>query len=61
MANIPPTDLPQWTAAAKEKLDGIPFFVRAQARIRIEAVARSQELELITAELVEQVRLQFGQ
>ncbi|HEY9736093.1 MAG TPA: PCP reductase family protein [Trichocoleus sp.] len=56
-----PTDPPQWTAAAKEKLNGIPFFVRAQARNRIEAIARSQEVEVITAELVEQVRLQFGQ
>jgi hypothetical protein len=56
-----PTDLPQWTAEARAKLNSIPFFVRSQARNRIEAVARSQALETITADLVEQVRLQFGQ
>ncbi|MBD0267069.1 PCP reductase family protein [Pseudanabaena sp. FACHB-2040] len=56
-----PTDLPQWTAEAKDKLNSIPFFVRSQARNRIEAVARSQALETVTADLVEQVRLQFGQ
>lgn len=61
MTDRQPTDLPQWTAEAKAKLDKIPFFVRAQARTRVEAIARSQNLELITADLVEQVRLQFGQ
>ncbi|HEY9880645.1 MAG TPA: PCP reductase family protein [Leptolyngbyaceae cyanobacterium] len=61
MTDRQPTDLPQWTADAKAKLDNIPFFVRAQARARIEATARSQNLDLITADLVEEIRLQFGQ
>lgn len=55
------TDLPQWTAEARAKLNSIPFFVRAQARTRVEAVARTQNLAVITAELVEAVRLEFGQ
>lgn len=55
------SDLPQWSQAAKAKLDGIPFFVRAQARTRIEAAARAQAVEVITVDLVEQVRLDLGQ
>ncbi|HSM84379.1 MAG TPA: PCP reductase family protein [Nodosilinea sp.] len=53
-------DLP-WTADAQTKLKNIPFFVRAQARKRIEDVARDQEAAAVTADLVEQVRLEFGQ
>ncbi|NJL03269.1 MAG: protochlorophyllide oxidoreductase, partial [Spirulinaceae cyanobacterium SM2_1_0] len=37
------------------------FFVRAQARQRIETMAREADLETVTAELVEQARSEFGQ
>ncbi|MBE9159600.1 PCP reductase family protein [Nodosilinea sp. LEGE 06152] len=50
-----------WTADAQAKLKNIPFFVRAQARKRIEDVAREAEAEAVTADLVERVRLEFGQ
>ncbi|NJL48257.1 MAG: protochlorophyllide oxidoreductase [Leptolyngbyaceae cyanobacterium SM2_5_2] len=55
------TDTPPWTAEAQAKLRNIPYFVRAQARKRIEDVAREQQVEQITAQMVEQVRLEFGQ
>jgi hypothetical protein len=50
-----------WTADAQAKLKNIPFFVRAQARKRIEDVACALEVDAVTADLVEQVRLEFGQ
>jgi len=52
---------PVWTPEATAKLNNIPFFVRAQARIRIEQIARDEELETVTAELVERARQEFGQ
>lgn len=55
------TDALQWTPEAKTKLKNIPFFVRAQARQRIEQLARGNGQEVVTAELVEQARLEFGQ
>ncbi len=55
------SDTLRWTAAAEEKLKNIPFFVRAQARQRIEALARAADLETVTADIVEQARLEFGQ
>ena len=51
----------KWTAEAKTKFKNIPFFVRAQARERIEHLAREAESDTVTAELVEQARLEFGQ
>lgn len=54
------TNLP-WTAEAEAKLRNIPFFVRSQARQRIEHLAREAELETVTADLVERARLEFGQ
>jgi Proto-chlorophyllide reductase 57 kD subunit len=54
-------DVLNWTPAAKIKLKGIPFFARAQARQRIEHLAREQAQETVTVELVEQARLEFGQ
>ncbi|MEH2310378.1 MAG: PCP reductase family protein [Nostoc sp.] len=54
-------DALRWTDEAKEKLQNIPFFVRAQARARIEQVAREAEQEIVTDDLVEQTRLEFGQ
>ncbi|MFM7192946.1 MAG: PCP reductase family protein [Microcystaceae cyanobacterium] len=50
-----------WTSDAKQKLKNIPYFVRTQARQRIEQVARDEGLATITVEIVEQVRLEFGQ
>jgi len=51
----------QWSAEAKIKLKNIPFFVRTQARQRIEQLAREAELEVVTPEIVEQARSEFGQ
>lgn len=51
----------KWTPEAKAKLKNIPFFVRTQARERIEHLAREAELDTVTADLVEQARLEFGQ
>lgn len=51
----------KWTPEAKAKLKNIPFFVRTQARERIEHLAREAELETVTVDLVEQARLEFGQ
>ena len=55
------TDALKWTPEAKVKLQNIPFFVRSQARQRIEHLAREGEMDTVTAELVEQARLEFGQ
>jgi hypothetical protein len=55
------TDSPIWTPEAKVKLKNIPFFVRSQARQRIEALARADRTDLITGELVDRARLEFGQ
>ena len=51
----------KWTPEAQIKLKNIPYFVRAQARKRIEDLAREAEQEVVTAEIVEQARLEFGQ
>ncbi|GGA02593.1 PCP reductase family protein [Okeania sp. KiyG1] len=51
----------QWTPEAQIKLKNIPYFVRTQARKRIEDLAREAEQEVVTAEIVEQARLEFGQ
>jgi plasmid stabilization system protein ParE len=50
-----------WTPEAKAKLKNIPFFVRSQARQRIEQLAREADLDVVTAEIVEQARAEFGQ
>ncbi len=50
-----------WTPEAKVKLKNIPFFVRAQARTRIEHLARETEDQIVTADIVERARLEFGQ
>jgi len=55
------TDALEWTPEAKVKLKNIPFFVRAQARQRIERLARAAGAESVTVELVEQARVEFGQ
>ncbi len=55
------TDTLHWTPEAKAKLKNIPYFVRTQARQRIEQLAREAELNVVTVELIEQARLEFGQ
>lgn len=50
-----------WTTEAQLKLKNIPYFVRSQARQRIEAIAREAGSEEITVEMVEQARVEFGQ
>ncbi len=54
-------DALRWTAEAQTKLKNIPFFVRAQAKARIEQLARQTDQEVVTGELVEQARLELGQ
>ena len=54
-------DSPRWTEEAQRKLKNIPFFVRTQARQRIEELARAAHSEEVTVEMVEQARLEFGQ
>ncbi|MGJ3249853.1 MAG: PCP reductase family protein [Elainellaceae cyanobacterium] len=61
MTNSDWTDPLTWTADAETKLKKIPYFVRSQARQRIEALARASDSEIVTVELVEQARLEFGQ
>jgi Spy/CpxP family protein refolding chaperone len=51
----------RWTTEAKAKLKNIPFFVRSQAKARIEHLAREANQEIITGDLVDQARLEFGQ
>jgi hypothetical protein len=50
-----------WTAEAKTKLKNIPFFVRSQARQRIEQLAIAVQSDEVTPEIVEQARVKFGQ
>ena len=61
MSNFNLTDDLSWTLQAQIKLKMIPFFARPQARKKIEAMARAAELEEVTAEIVEQARVEFGQ
>jgi hypothetical protein len=51
----------QWTPQAKAKLKNIPYFVRSQARQRIEELARHAGSDRVTVEMVEQARVEFGQ
>lgn len=55
------SDTLRWTSEAKIKLKNIPFFARSQAQARIEQLARQAEQDVVTPELVEQARLEFGQ
>ena len=50
-----------WTIEAQMKLRKIPYFVRTQARQKIEDLARAAQLEEVTAAIVEQARTKFGQ
>lgn len=51
----------RWMPEAKAKLKNIPYFARSQARKRIEQLAREADQEVVTVELVEKARLEFGQ
>lgn len=51
----------KWTPEALAKLKNIPYFVRGRARVRIEHLARVAEIEVVTVDLVEQARIEFGQ
>ncbi|MBZ8182514.1 MAG: PCP reductase family protein [Oscillatoria sp. PMC 1051.18] len=51
----------RWTPEAKAKLKSIPFFVRSQARQRIEQIARAANLDVVTVEIVEKARVEYGQ
>jgi Proto-chlorophyllide reductase 57 kD subunit len=55
------SDHPHWTPQAKAKLKNIPYFVRSQARQRIEELARHAGSDEVTVEMVEQARIEFGQ
>lgn len=55
------TDTLDWTPEAKAKLKKIPYFVRTQARQRIEHLAREADLDVVTVDIVEQARIEFGQ
>lgn len=61
MGNSDFTGALEWTPEAKAKLKNIPFFARAQARQRIEQLAREAKQEVVTVEIVEQARSEFGQ
>ena len=50
-----------WTTEAKVKFKNIPYFVRSQARQRIEQIALAEGSDTITAEIVEKARVEFGQ
>ena len=54
-----PEEIP-WTEAAKVKYKNIPFYARSQARQTIEELAREEEVEEITAELVVRAQQRFG-
>ncbi len=45
----------------KDQTQNIPFFVRSQALARIEELARASDENIITVEIVEQARQEFGQ
>ncbi len=55
------TDDLYWTPQAQAKLRMIPFFVRSQARYKIEQMARADEIDEVTVEVVERARAEFGQ
>ncbi|AFY82641.1 MULTISPECIES: PCP reductase family protein [Oscillatoria] len=61
MSNSDLFDDMEWTEEAKLKLKNIPYFVRSQARQRIIQLAREAELDVVTPEIVEKARLEFGQ
>lgn len=61
MSNKNFSDALHWTSEAQQKLQNIPFFARSRARASIEQLARQADQRVVTADLVEQARLEFGQ
>ncbi len=55
------SEILSWTHEAKVKLRNIPYFVRTQARLRIEQLAREANTDVVTVDIVEQAREEFGQ
>ncbi len=51
----------EWTTEAKNKLRNIPYFVRTQARQRIEQIAHDMAVDLVTVDIVEKAKIEFGQ
>jgi hypothetical protein len=60
-SNVEFNDGLHWTIEAQVKLKNIPYFVRSQARQRIEMIAREEGAEEVTVAMVEQARVEFGQ
>ncbi len=50
-----------WTTEALAKLQKVPFFARSQVKSKVEQIARAQWVEVITVEVIEQARVEFGQ
>ncbi|WP_287128965.1 protochlorophyllide oxidoreductase [Candidatus Cyanaurora vandensis] len=50
-----------WTPEALAKLNNVPFFARTQAKSRSEALARARWTTVITVEVIEEARAEFGQ
>ena len=48
-----------WTEEAKSKFKNIPFYARSQARQTIERLARDEEVEEITVDLVARAQEAF--
>jgi Spy/CpxP family protein refolding chaperone len=61
MAAANPFDRLTWTPEAEAKLHNIPYFARTQARQQIEQLAREEDCDTITLDLVERARLEHGQ
>ncbi len=61
MQNLDSSEGLTWTSEAKVKYKNIPYFVRSQARQRIEQLALAAGSDTITAEIVEKARVEFGQ
>jgi hypothetical protein len=59
MSNEP--EMLTWTPEAQEKLRNIPYFVRSQARQRIEEITYAHNTDIVTVDIVEQARIEFGQ
>lgn len=49
-----------WTQNAQIQLNTIPFFIRIQARQRIEELAHLAKLEEVTVDIVEKVSSEFS-
>ena len=50
-----------WSSEAQERLENIPAFIRPMAKMEIERIAREQDLEQVSLEVVEEAKTKFGQ